>query len=353
MRILVSFFFLGALLLAQDAKGRRSETIDYKKPDRYAKIPKSAGNHSQIRKLAASLRDRKAEQTLRNIHTFIAAQVSHVPFDGWGPNHRNFDELVRGFDHRGCASHALLFCNLARACGLPTVYMKSSRHEWIRKYVATGETGDFSGHVFLEVFLDGKWKLLDAQGMRIWDTYDPSDPELPGGLLASEKGWDHYAMVHSTRRDLYIAEAKERWRGFDVSKLRKNKTPGRSLLPPVFAVTLSGEWRALAERIPGLRSFDLGYWKKTIPSVRGNIFIVTSMGGRVEVPPEEAEAWLPVTLAQLKKDSEAGKSSVRTRRLEDGTLVVLLAAPGRNELMTLIWSTNFAQIRSDFAKGTK
>lgn len=347
---LVVTLVLGVSALGQDVvpapEGRVPETIEYGKPKRYARIAKSAGDEAHIRKLAAPLKADRAEQTLRRIGAFVSDEVPHVPVDEWRAEPQDFDALVRGFDHRGCASHALVFANLARACGIPAVYVKSTRHEWIREYVATGKTGNFSGHVFLEVYVDGKWKLLDAQGMRIWDDYDVKDPELPGGLLAYEKGWDHYAMVHSARRDLYIKEATRRWRGFDVSKLRKNKASGRSLLRPAYAVTLSGEWRVLADRIPGLCSFDRGYWKQTIPKVRGNLLVVTSMGGRVEVPRDEAKAWLPVPLEQLATDAVAGKSSVRTRRLDDGTLVVLVAAPDWNALMSLIWRTKFASLRA-------
>jgi len=330
-------------------KGRAPATIDYEKPAVYAKIPKSAGDSTRIRKLAAPLKARNAEETLRNIHVFLVSKVPQVPEGGWRADHWNFDRLVQGFDHDGCASHALVFANLARACGIPVVYIKSSRHTWIREYVATGKTGSFSGHVFLEVHVDGKWRLLDAQGMRIWDRYDPGDLELPGGLLASEKGWDHYEMVHSTRRDDYIREAKARWKGFDVSTLRKNENPGRALLPRAHAVTLGDEWKVLSQRLSNLRSFDLGYWQKMIGNVKQGLFIVTSMGGRVEVPRNEVGNWLPVSLEQLEKEFKAGKSSVRTRLLDDGTLVVLVSAPGLADLMRLIWKTDFEKMRAEHA----
>lgn len=291
---------------------------------------------------------RDPEQVFRNIHAFIA-RVPHVP-EGWGPDYRDFGRLVRGFDHSGCAEHALLFANLARGCGIPAVYVKSSRHEWIRDFVAKGERGSFAGHVFLEVFVAGKWKLLDAQGMRIWDAYDTSDPELPGGLLAFEKGWDHFAMVHSTRRDEYIKEALQRWRGFDVSKLRRNENVGRRLLPETFAITLAGEWELLGERTQVSMAFDRGYWEEWKPKIKGKILLVTSFGGRTDVPEAEADAWLPIPLARLAELAHAGKSGVQQRRLGDGTLVVLLHAPGWNELMSLIWSTDFEGIRCDFAR---
>ncbi len=49
-------------------------------------------------------------------------------------------------------------------------------------------------------------------------------------------------MVSSTRRDLFIEEAKARWSGFDVSKVRPNEAPGRALLPRVYAITTAVEW---------------------------------------------------------------------------------------------------------------
>lgn len=352
MRTLCALLVVAAAAWSQAPKpplDRTPETIDYKKPEPYAKIPERDGDAALIRKLAAPLKDKDPEQTFRNIHAFIA-RIPHVP-EGWEPDYRDFGKLIPWFDHTDCASHALLFCNLARACGIPAVYVKSSRHEWIRNYVATGERGDFSGHVFLEVFVDGKWKLLDAQGMQIWDAYDAADPELPGGLLAYEKGWDHYAMVHSTRRDEFIKEDLYRWQGFDVTKLRKNENHGRRLLPETFAITLAGEYKLLAERTQVSMAFDRGFWEEWKPKIKGKILFVTSMAGRTDIPEAEADAWLPIPLAELAKEARAGKSAVKQRRLDDGTLVVLLYAPGWNELMSLIWSTDLEQIRCDFAKG--
>ena len=326
--------------------GRTPEKVDYATPDRYVRIPEKDGDQALIKKTAAPLKDKDAEQTFRNIHAFIA-RLPHVP-ERWEAEYRDFGKLLPGFDHTGCACHALLFATLARACGIPAIYVKSSRHEWIRGYVATGERGGFDGHVFLEVLVGGRWKLLDAQGMQIWDAYDTSDPELPGGLLAYEKGWDHYAMVHSTRRDEFIKEALARWKDFDVSKLRKNETPGRALLPEVFAITVGGEWELLTKRTQMSMTFDRGYWKEWAPKVKGKILLVTSIAGRVGIPDAEVEAWLPPPPGA--KAARASASELRTRRLDDGTLVVLLSAPGWNELMALIWSTDFEQIRCDFAR---
>ncbi len=157
-------------------------------------------------------------------------------------------------------------------------------------------------------------------------------------------------MVNSTRRDLFIEEAKARWKDFDVSKLRSNDASGRALLPSIYAITMAGEWKVLAERIASLTSFDRAYWGDKKASVHGSVLVVTSIGGKTGVPEDEAPAWLPVSLADLRADFLAGRSLVRTRRLDDGTLVALVSAPGWTELMALIWTTDFPRIFADFAR---
>lgn len=344
LRALLVGLLLPAVCLADGAPkppaGRTPEVIDYAAPERYARIPAADGDEATIRRLAGPLCDDDPEQTIRNVYGFVAGRVPHLPSRGWDPDFRRFEPLLEGFDHTGCAEYALLFANLLRAAGVPAVYVKSAKHDWIRTFVATGATGAFDGHVFLEVHYGGRWRLLEDQGLRVWDDYDPADPELPGGYLAYEKGSDAFAMVHSTRRDRFRDEAVARWSGFDPSRLRRSDAPGRRLLPGAHAITLASEWKVLGERLAGLRSFDGPHWATSKGACRGQVLFVTSFGGTVGIPASEVPDWLPVTLDQLREDRAAGRSLVRTRTLDDGTRVVLLSAPGWSELMALIWTTD-------------
>ena len=65
--------------VAPAPKGRSPATIDHGKPERYAKIPKSAGDAKRIRKLAGDLEAKDPETTLRRIAAFIAYRVPDVP----------------------------------------------------------------------------------------------------------------------------------------------------------------------------------------------------------------------------------------------------------------------------------
>ncbi len=350
MRVLLVLMLLAATAFGADGpvvappKGRKVAVVDHSKPKACLAIAKKTGKTTAIKKVAAALKADDDVQTLRNIHAHIAS-LPHIPHRGWLPDHQDFATLSNGFDQNDCARHALLFGSLTRAAGIPTVYVKSMRHTWIRTFVETGETGSFSGHVFLELYIDGTWRLLDAQGMRLWDEYDPAVPELPGGLLAYEKGIDYVAMVHSTQRDQFIEEAKQRFADVKLDRLRPNSIEPRRLLRDIFALTLVTEWKALGERVSGMPTFNVHAWPEKRDTVRGNVLVVTSMGGRVGLPDDEIDDWLPLSKKQLAADFAARKSGVHTRTLEDGTLVVLLAAPGWHELHGLIATTPFVTYR--------
>ena len=161
-----------------------------------------------------------------------------------------------------------------------------------------------------------------------------SNPE-PVVLVAYDPGWP----------DLFRQEAQQRFSEFDMDKLRPNGATARPLLRPIHGLTLTTEWKVLGERNPGMPTFNRAAWADNAKSVRGDVLVITSMGGRVALPDDDVKAWLPITKKQLAADFADGNSAVHTRELDDGTLVVLLAAPGWNELMALIWRTDFLSYR--------
>lgn len=56
----------------------------------------------------------------------------------------------------GCTDYGLVFVALARAKGIPTVYIEALENRWLR------EGGDkIHGHVFASIPLNDKWYLID------------------------------------------------------------------------------------------------------------------------------------------------------------------------------------------------
>ena len=106
--------------------------------------------------------------------------------------------------------------------------MKTLDAEWIRDYKALGKEGHWSGHVFLEIFIHGRWVLLDDTAMVLYDDYDPKMRILPGERYAYDKGGDPFDLVLSCRWELWKKETRAYFRDFDLSKLPVGK--GRRLL---------------------------------------------------------------------------------------------------------------------------
>ncbi len=79
----------------------------------------------------------------------------------------------------GCHDWGLVYAAFARALGYPTVLVDAAGIPWIKQY-QSAQKGGFSGHVFSEVFVDGKWLLIDStNGWYLQDGYDPVNPIIP------------------------------------------------------------------------------------------------------------------------------------------------------------------------------
>ena len=84
---------------------------------------------------------------------------------------------------------------LLRSAGIPAVWVKTMDVEWIWDFKKKRPFGSWSGHVFLEIYLDGKWVLLDPGASRIYVDYSPHSRILPGNRFAYHKGSDPRQMV--------------------------------------------------------------------------------------------------------------------------------------------------------------
>jgi transglutaminase-like putative cysteine protease len=154
------------------------DRIDYTHPEKYTDISPAFGDVAAIRKIGETLRSSTQKRSIAAILKWMGKNLrydANVP-DGV----RNFDAIVTSKVYGGCAEHSVVFAALAKACGIPTVTVKTMDADWIRRFRTTGETDNWSGHVFLEVFFDGTWHLLNATQMELTDNYDHSARIFPG-----------------------------------------------------------------------------------------------------------------------------------------------------------------------------
>lgn len=108
---------------------------------------------------------------------------------------RTADQIIKDGYTTGCTDIGLVFIALARAKNIPTKYIEAIRRKWIES-----EDEDFiEGHVFAEVFFDGKWYIIDpteaclkfwydrwivfAEGLDSWDIGIRNHQELKGKFI--------------------------------------------------------------------------------------------------------------------------------------------------------------------------
>ena len=76
--------------------------------------------------------------------------------------------------------------------------MNAASIQWAKKYRENLSEG-FRGHTFLEIYVEGKWILLDSTSGHYIEDYDFNDPVLHihkkrGGFFVYQKGLDQWSM---------------------------------------------------------------------------------------------------------------------------------------------------------------
>ncbi len=306
----------------------RFDRIDYSRPQNYLAVQSSLGDVEHIRTLAASLKAESPERTLLAIGRWMGSNLTckNDAAYSW----RDFDEVVRSKVYGGCADHALVFGALARACGIPTVWVKTMDADWIREFRTKGTCTSWRGHVFLEVYLGGRWRLLDASAVQLYDEYDPAMRIFPGGRYAYDKGSDPKALILSTDWERWKRQTAAYFAHFDLSKLPVG--PGRRLLA-VYVAANSPIWQAIGRRLQ-----DLGYasysfntdFERFLGLAKGGNLIITCVGDRPVLPEQYRATYLPDDLRAKMKQEPKG---VIRKQLDDGTTLIVVY--GKNVEMVL------------------
>ena len=119
----------------------------------------------------------------------------------------------------GCADHAVVFTALARACGIPTVFVKTVDADWIRDFCTGKPSSSWHGHIFLEVFVSGSWRLLDASAMKIYEECASAMRILSSDRFACDKGCVPYLLVLSLDWERWKQQTAAYFSSFDLAQL--------------------------------------------------------------------------------------------------------------------------------------
>jgi hypothetical protein len=195
----------------------RFDRIDYSNPRAYVALGGSIGNAKRIGTIAVQLKRHAPVATFRAIEEWMSRNLRYDPNAAY--NWRNFDQIIDDGTLGGCADHSIVFGALSRACDIPTVWVKTMDYDWIRDFKKHGPVGSWRGHVFLEVYIQDGWALLDAQGMMLYEDYDRTSRFFPGGRYAYDKGADPYELILSVRWGIWKKQTADYFAKFDLSGL--------------------------------------------------------------------------------------------------------------------------------------
>lgn len=305
-RVTGCWCFVASLLVAGAGAAEPTVEVDYEHPSGHLSIPASLGNVTAIQKQANALKGRSAKSTIRNVLTWIHKELK---YDGekayaW----RNYDTVVEEQCYGGCADEAIVCGVLLRAAGIPAVWVKTMDVNWIWTFKKGFPFETWSGHVFLEVWLDGEWVLLDASQGMIYRDYTPKARILPGNRFAYHKGDDPKAMVMSLQWEDWKEQTREYFAALDESLLPVNAAGGTSVTPRAFIAGNAPYYQVMSEMVRqkgwiAAHSFNGGY-EKFLPPARGNILLIETHDGKPIVPLDVLDAVYPGASKGLESSSQ-------------------------------------------------
>lgn len=171
-------------------KGSNPYDIDYDNPDKYLQ----PGKKTNIKKEYIDAIHQEMSVTgktiddLRVIFLWKELKFRKVYTAGKYVGKSSVNFIFKNGVLTGHHDDGLLLVSVFREYGFPSILVESAGIQWAYDYEA-GKTGDFVGYVFVEVFVEGKWILMDSTSGRYVDNYDPLNPVIPMLRKVEQKGY--------------------------------------------------------------------------------------------------------------------------------------------------------------------
>jgi len=167
-----------------------SNSPDYDDPYRYLEPgPQSRLSRSQAKEVLREIgpggwtRDMAA---LAQAHSWMTRGFSTEALGGATVGKAEAKRLLKSRLLSGCHDWALVLGAVLRELGMPAIMVDTASLKWMAD---PGTDGQFFGHVFLEVFVGGRWILLDPGSGRYLADYSPDEPVIPLPAGPEDKGY--------------------------------------------------------------------------------------------------------------------------------------------------------------------
>lgn len=291
------------------------DAIDYQSPQIYLSIPDSVGNQSQIAVQARKLKADQDQQTVANVLDWMNSNLKCQADLAY--NWRNYDTVIRDGCYGSCADYAIVCGGLLRGAGIPAVWVKTMDVSWIQDFKKGRPFQSWSGHVFLEIYIDKKWVLLDPGARQLYLNYSTGARILPGNRFAYHKGNDPQAMVMSLQWEDWKQQTRDYFTQLDESllpvdvKSRVSLRSANSKGKECYVIGNSPYYQQLTQLarergFHNIQSFNTGY-DKYLPRAKGQTLYIETHAGVPLVKQDVLETYFPgafsgVAKGQIKVD---------------------------------------------------
>ncbi|MBI5030479.1 MAG: transglutaminase domain-containing protein [Chloroflexi bacterium] len=187
--------------------------IDYTQPSKYL----TPGEQSRMSntQVIDSLRGKpQSIAHLGQIYFWIKSGFTAYAAGGAYIGKVTTDQLLTERRLSGCHDWALVYASLVRELGYPAVLVDAAGVSWAKRFRA-GQKGSYLGHVFVEVFVAGKWVLIDSTNNWYVEVgYDPTHAFIPikmgdetEGMFVMRKAVDTWGYgIHSNAELMRLME---------------------------------------------------------------------------------------------------------------------------------------------------
>ena len=283
-------------------------SVDYSSPEKYLAIPASLGDSQAIARQASDLKAATDRKTLSNVLRWMNTQLRHDADRAY--EWRNYDTVVADRCYGGCADQAIVCGVLLKSAGIPAVWVKTMDVPWIWDFKKKRPYQSWSGHVFLEVYLDENWVLLDPGAAKIYLNYSTESRILQGNRFAYHKGNDPKAMVMSLQWEAWKKQTESYFTKLNEDLLPVDPLDAVDLKPKCFTIANAPYYQflekiALSNGLGRGPSFNDDY-DKYLPMAEGHTILIETHAGVPIVDPETLDRYYPSASDGLKK----GKTSV-------------------------------------------
>jgi hypothetical protein len=297
------------------------------------------GEPDTLKSLAAQMKRDTTGATLRTIWSWLQRNLK--PKRTEAPTYRTVEAILASGYRTGTSEQVLVFGALARAAGIPTVWLKAVRLESLHAALdAGGDPALLEPRTYLEMHIGGRWQLLDPESMHLYPSHDPRQILLPDAHMAYDRGTDPKALVLPGDQAAWRQQA----RGW-LARLDRRTVPfgdAQDLLAPLrvfiagagaparYAKATSATFGYLVEK-----TIDRGL-EKVWARVRGKTLIVMCTGSEPHVPAAWRDKLLPPGWQDVVTGRKQPEAGYVKHTLPNGTRVILTAAQTYEAVETAI-----------------